>query len=64
MKPHRESLFPNDLSDETATVLSEFLHSLTAQCDARYFIQVRRFYASQEVPFDPLRPWITKPPDR
>ena len=64
MKPHRESLFPNDLSDQTATVLTEFLHSLTAQCDAHHFRQLRRFSASHEAPFDPLHPRITKPPDR
>lgn len=63
MKPDIEPLFPNGISDEAAAVLSEFLHSLAGDCDARYFIQLRRYYARQQTLFDPDHPWISPPPD-
>ncbi len=64
MTPDLEPLFPNGISDEAAAVLSEFPHSLAADCEARYFIQLRRYYATQQTVFDPDHPRITQPPDR
>ncbi len=64
MKPDLDPLFPNSISDKTAALLSEFLNSLAAQCDARYFVQLHRYYARKQTVFDPDHPWITKPPDR
>lgn len=62
MKP--EPLFPNALSDEAAAILSEFLHRLAGDCDARYFRQLRRYYAGQEIILDPDHPWRTRPPSK
>lgn len=63
MKINREPLFPNGLSDENVAVLSEFLHALASDCDSRYFVQLRRYYARQETLGDPDHPWKSPPPD-
>ena len=59
MKP--EPLFPKSISDKAAAVLSEFLHALANDCDARYFIKLRRYYTKQQELFDSDHPWITRP---
>ena len=64
MKPNRDSLFPNDISDEATAVLREFLYSLAGECESRYFIQLRRYSAKQQTVFDPDHPWLSRPPDR
>ncbi len=64
MKSELQPVFPDKISDKTAALLSEFLNSLAVECDARYFVQLRRYYARKQTVFDPDHPWITKPPDR
>lgn len=63
MTPDIEPLFPDQISDQTAAVLSEFLHALAGDCDARYASQLRRHYARQYVVYDPDHPWISPPSD-
>lgn len=63
MTPDIEPLFPDQISDKTAAVLSELLHSLAGECDARYASQLRRYYASKRLVYDPERPWISWPSD-
>jgi len=64
MKPDLERLFPDDISDKAAALLSEFLHSLAAECESHYFTQLRRYYARQQIVLDLEHPWVTPPPDR
>ena len=62
MKRRRlEPVFPDDLSDETASVLSEFLHQLAAACESRYFVQLRRYHRRQMNLYDPDAPWRSPP---
>jgi hypothetical protein len=66
MKRRRfDPLFPDGLSDETASALSDFLHQLAAACESRYLVQLRSpvgpRYPSGEAdqlrwPASPLRP--------
>lgn len=39
--------FPDHISDETASALSELLHQLAAACDIRHFVQLRRYHRRQ-----------------
>lgn len=59
MNPNLEPLFPDDLSDEAAAVVSDFLWQLLSAWDSRYFIQLRRYHADKEPPCSPDRPWMT-----
>ena len=61
MKPDIEPRFPVGISDEAAAALSEFLQNLAADCDSRYFVQLRRYYAKQHVVYDPDHPWLSPP---
>ena len=63
MKSELESLFPDDISDEAASVLSDVLWQLISAWDSRYFIQLQRYQASKAPPCDPEQPW-RKLPDR
>lgn len=56
-----EPLFPDAISDETASALSEFLHQLAAACDSRYFVQLRRYQRRQMNLYDPDAPWRSPP---
>ncbi len=56
-----EPVFPDDLSDEAASALSEFLHQIAAACDNRYFVQLRRYYSRQQNLYDPEAPWRSPP---
>ena len=59
-----EPLFPDDLSDEAASVLSEFVYALAFACENRYLTQVLRHHERQrQLPYDPDHPWRTRPPD-
>jgi len=60
MTPDIEPFFPEHISDRTAAILSEFLHSLAGDCDARYASQLRRHYAKQHDVYDPDHPWISR----
>jgi hypothetical protein len=59
-----EPVFPDHLSDEAASALSEFLHHIAAACDNRYFVQLRRYYSRQRNLYDPDEPWRSPPTDR
>lgn len=56
-------IFPDGLSDETASALSEFLHQLATDCDTRYFVQLRRYHRRQMNLYDPDAPWRLPPLD-
>ena len=60
---HFEPVFPDGISDETASVLSEFLHQLAAACERRYFAQLRRYHRKQMNLYDPDVLWRTPPHD-
>jgi len=62
MTPDIEPIFPDQISDKTAVVLSEFLHFLAGECDARYASQLRRHYRTKYI-YDPDQPWISWPSD-
>jgi len=58
---------PDDISDETAAVLTGVLSALASVCEARYLDKILRHQAvklaatSRE--HDPDRPWECRPPD-
>jgi hypothetical protein len=58
-----DPLFPDDLSDESASALSEFIHQLAAECENRYFVQLRRYHRRQMNLYDPDAPWRSPPPN-
>jgi hypothetical protein len=62
MTPDFDDLFPDDIPDETAAVLTEFLHRLVHVCEGRYLGQLLRHHRSQVHYDDPDAPW--KPPPR
>jgi hypothetical protein len=60
-----DPLLPENISDETARALCDFLYALTAACESRYLTQLHRERASREQAlFDPDHPWKSKPPNR
>ena len=62
MKRRRfEPVFPDGLSDEAASALSEFLHQLAAACGTRYFVQLRRYHRRQMNLYDPDDHWRMPP---
>ena len=63
MTPDLESIFPYQISDQTAVAFSEFLHAMADQCDAQYAHRLRRYYAKQRVVYDLDHPWISPPSD-
>ncbi len=63
MKVDFEPLFPENISDEMASVLSTFLHDLASACESRYFTQLRRHHEAQRTLFDPEHPWRSSPSD-
>lgn len=64
MKSYLHPLFPDDISDEAASVLCEFVQALALACDSRYFNQLRRYHSKQQNLFDPDHPWRTHPQER
>jgi len=51
-----------DISDETAEILSCTLHALAMACEDRYAQELRRYYQTQRAElYDPQRPWVRKP---
>ena len=64
MNDDPESLFPAGLADATAAALCDFLHDLAAAADTRYLAQLQRHRRQQEPPpYDPARPWRSRPRD-
>lgn len=52
-----ETLFPNEISDETAAALADALFALALACESRYFARLRRLHAQRPEPVDPEQPW-------
>jgi hypothetical protein len=60
-----EPLLPENISDETARALCDFLYALTAACESRYLTQLLRYRVSQRHDLlDPDHPWKSSPPNR
>jgi hypothetical protein len=67
MKPYKSLLpHPDDMSDEAATVLTEFLFYLANACELRYGAKIRRYTdikrAAEIDRLDPDHPWTRPPP--
>lgn len=58
MSPDPAPAFPQDLSDEAAAALCDFLHELAAAADSRYLHQILRYRRAQAPPVDPNQPWL------
>ena len=58
---------PDDISDETAAVLTGVLSALASVCEVRYLDKILRHQAvklgAQSRDHDPDRPWERRPPD-
>lgn len=58
---------PDDISDETAAVLTGVMFALASICEARYLDKILRHQAvelgAKSQPHDPDRPWKRRPPD-
>jgi hypothetical protein len=57
---------PDEISDETAAVLTEILFRLAGACDSRYIDKIRRYqdaHRQKSKDIDPERPWRRPPPD-
>lgn len=58
---------PDDISDETAAVLTGVMLALASVCEARYLDKILRHQAvtlgAQSRDHDPDRPWEWRPPD-
>ena len=64
MNDDPQLLFPAGLSDAAAAALCDFLHELAAAADTRYLAQLQRHRRQQEpTPYDPARPWCSRPRD-
>jgi len=61
MKTKLDDLFPRDLSDETAAVLCEVMHTLALICEGHYLAQLRRYHSQQRNLYDPEQPWRSPP---
>ena len=58
---------PDDISDETAAVLTGFMFALASACEVRYLDKILRHQAvalgAKSRDLDPDRPWERRPPD-
>ena len=61
MKYSLHRLFPDDISDEAASALTEFLYELAVACESRYLTQIQRYHSGQQNLYDPERPWLSPP---
>lgn len=50
-------LLPSRISDESATLLCDFLAELTRAAESRYFCQIRRYREEDRTRVDPDHPW-------
>ena len=59
-----ETLFPEGLSDEAISAISDVLAELARQWESNYYHQLKRFHDQQQIDFcDPLKPWCRKGTD-
>lgn len=58
-----ETLFPEGLSDEAISAVSDVLYEIAMQWENRHYHQLKRYRKQQEIEFmDPLKPWLRKNP--
>ena len=56
-----ETLFPEGLSDEVISGISDVLAEIAMQWESKHFHQLKRFREQQQIDFcDPLKPWCRK----
>jgi hypothetical protein len=56
-----ETLFPEGLSDEAASAISDVLFEIAMQWESKHYHQLTRLRKQQEIDFyDPLQPWKRK----
>ncbi len=53
-----ETRFPDGLSDEAVSAISEILNEMALRWEVRYFAQIRRYQSQRQADlFDPEQPW-------
>ena len=62
MMPTIDALFPDDLSDEAATALTDFLFTLALACESQYLTQLVRFDRQQQEECGQKQLWQNLPP--
>jgi hypothetical protein len=56
-----ETLFPEGLSDEAISAISDVLSEIALQWESKHYHQLKRFHVQQQIDFcDPLKPWCRK----
>ena len=56
-----ETLFPEELSDEAISAISDVLAEIAMQWESKHYNQLKRFREQQHIDFcDPLEPWRRK----
>ena len=63
MNINTDELFPDGLSNKTASVISELLNDIAMQWDSAYYLQIRDYQKQLEADlyeYDPQQPWIRK----
>jgi DNA-directed RNA polymerase sigma subunit (sigma70/sigma32) len=59
-----ETLFPEGLSDEAISAISDVLAELARQWESKHYHQLKRFHDQHQIDFyDPLKPWCRKGTD-
>lgn len=60
-----ETLFPDGLSNETVSAISDLLYEIAHQWESTYFHRIHRYQAQQQVDlFGPEQPWKKHPVGR
>lgn len=55
------TLFPEGLSDEAISAVSDVLAEIAMQWESKHYHQLKRFREQQQIDFrDPLKPWCRK----
>jgi hypothetical protein len=58
-----ETLFPDGLTDETISAISEVLNEIAQQWESRHFDRIRRYQSQHQLDlFEPEQYWRNKPP--
>ncbi len=64
MNLNLDTLFPEELSDETVCAIAEVLNDLANQWESRHFHRIRVYQAQQQVDlFDVEESWRRKVPE-
>jgi hypothetical protein len=59
-----ETLFPDGLTDETVSAISEVLNEIAQQWESSYFHRIRRYHSQHQADlFEPEQYWRSKPLD-